>query len=171
MLAFNTFHLSRWFVFDGHVVALSLLMPMERGAPSGIELLEQLAAKRGPESASPLGAVKANQATLCFVPPKASPESIVASVHPFLSPDAFDQLFWWSTGWWGSGETFWWLAVQKDNQPLSLQRMDLRVRPGMQEPLCLPSERAHFEFLERDAQGVLFQVLDCKQVPSVCAAR
>jgi hypothetical protein len=159
MLAFNTFHLSRFFVFDGDMVMLAMAVSQERflGSPRKFE--------------SNASAMATNTSTtMCFVPPQTTEEALATSVAPFLSAAAFSELSAWVHRWWGDGDGVWWLAQQTEYQPLRLSRMDNRLRPMLKAPLCLSESRVKYVNVGKDERGAVFQVLDCQAIPSACAA-
>jgi hypothetical protein len=157
LLAFQTFHLSRLFVFDGDVLILALAVAQERSPKS---------AQKDAEGASP----STESATLCFVPSGTTEESLASTVAPYLSVAAFSELSAWVHRWWGDGDGVWWLARQTGDHPLHLIRMDDRLRPMLKAPLCLPETRVKYVNVGKDERGALFQVLDCRSIPSACAA-
>lgn len=160
ILAFQTFHLSRMFVFDGDVLMLALVVAQERSPKSA----------RNDEGYVPLSVQPTGSTTLCFVPSGTTKESLASTVAPYLSVAAFSELSAWVHRWWGDGDGVWWLARQTGDDSLHLIRMDNRLRPMLKAPLCLPETRVKYVNVGKDERGALFQVLDCQSVPSACAA-
>lgn len=159
ILAFQTFHLSRLFVFDGDVLILALAVHQERSPKS---------VRRDSGYAS-LSVQPTESATLCIVPSGTTKESLASTVAPYLSVEAFSELSAWVHRWWGDGDGVWWLARQTGDDSLHLIRMDNRLRPILKAPLCLPETRVKYVNVGKDERGALFQVLDCQSVPTACA--
>lgn len=160
VIAFPVFHLSRWFVNDLAVVSLAVRVV----APHG-----RLASGAPPlvTTMLPVDVLPAN-GVLCFIPPNTSPASVNKFVAPYMTQAAMEEVSWWTTGWWRTGDDVWWMARLEGDKALELSRMDQRLRPTMTDPMCVPEQHTQFVNVGPDARGILFQALDCRLSPVAC---
>ena len=135
--AFQFFGWERLFVdrVASMQVAMAVLNP---------QLLAENADKRG-----------ATSQVWCFLPPGSSPDDVA----PYLTPQMLNDWRWWvnSEGTLASGE--WWLGIISEWGELRMHRIDPRLKPVMDKPICASTDKLRLRPLDKpSAQGVRFQV-------------